>query len=103
MLKTSDYGKAWSQITNGIPENDFVHAVREDPVKRGLLFAGTEHGIYVSFNDGADWQSLALNLPDTQVPDLLIEGNDLVIAPHGRPLYVLANTAPLRQLTPPAL
>ena len=100
IFKTSDYGKTWSKIVNGIPENDFVHAVREDTVRRGLLFAGTEHGIYVSFDDGAQWQSLALNLPDTQVSDLVIEGNDLVIATHGRSFYILDNITPLRQLTP---
>ena len=87
IFKTADYGKTWTKIVNGIPDDDFVHAVREDPGKRGLLFAGTEHGIYVSFDDGAEWQSLALNLPDTQVPDLVIEGNDLVIATHGRVLH----------------
>jgi hypothetical protein len=103
IFKTADYGKTWTQITNGIPENDFVHAVREDPGKRGLLFAVTEHGIYVSFNDGADWQSLALNLPDTQVSDLVIEGSDLVIATHGRSFYILDNISPLRQLTPAIL
>ena len=100
IFKTSDYGKTWAKIVNGIPENDFVHAVREDPGKRGLLYAGTEHGIYVSFDDGAQWQSLALNLPDTQVSDLVIEGSDLVIATHGRSFYILDNIAPLRQLTP---
>ena len=100
IFKTSDYGKTWSKIVNGIPENDFVHAVREDTVRRGLLFAGTEHGIYVSFDDGAQWQSLALNLPDTQVSDLVIEDNDLVIATHGRSFYILDNITPLRQLTP---
>ncbi len=100
IFKTADYGKTWTKITNGIAENDFVHAVREDPAKRGLLYAGTEHGIYVSFDDGAQWQSLALNLPDTQVPDLVIEGNDLVIATHGRSFYILDNITPLRQLTP---
>ena len=71
--------------------------------KRGLLFAGTEHGIYVSFDDGAHWQSLALNLPDTQVSDLVIEGNDLVIATHGRSFYILDDITPLRQLTPAML
>jgi hypothetical protein len=103
IFKTSDYGKTWTAIVNGIPENDFVHAVREDPGKRGLLYAGTEHGIYVSFDDGAQWQSLALNLPDTQVSDLVIEGNDLVIATHGRSFYILDNITPLRQLTPALL
>jgi photosystem II stability/assembly factor-like uncharacterized protein len=100
LFKTADYGKTWTKIVNGIPENDFVHAVREDPVRPGLLFAGTEHGIYVSFDDGANWQSLALNLPDTQVSDLVIERNDLVIATHGRSFYVLDDITPLRQLTP---
>jgi len=100
IFKTADYGKTWSKIVNGIPDNDFVHAVREDPGKRGLLFAGTEHGIYVSFDDGAQWQSIALNLPDTQVADLVIEGSDLVIGTHGRSFYILDNIAPLRQLTP---
>jgi photosystem II stability/assembly factor-like uncharacterized protein len=100
IYKTSDYGKSWTKIVKGIPDTDFVHAVREDPVRKGMLFAGTEHGIYVSFDDGAEWQSLALNLPDTQVPDLLIEGNDLVIATHGRSFYVLDDITPLRQLTP---
>jgi photosystem II stability/assembly factor-like uncharacterized protein len=103
LFKTSDYGKTWTKIANGIPDNDFVHAVREDPVKRGLLFAGTEHGIYVSFDDGAQWQSLRLNLLDTQVPDLVIEGSDLVIATHGRSFYILDNINPLRQLTPAIL
>jgi photosystem II stability/assembly factor-like uncharacterized protein len=100
IFKTADYGKTWTKITAGIPGNDFVHAVREDPLRPGLLFAGTEHGIYVSFDDGAQWQSIRLNLPDTQVSDLLIEGNDVVIATHGRSFYVLDGIAPLRQLTP---
>ena len=69
-----------------------MHAVREDPKRAGLLFAGTEHGIYVSFDNGAEWQSLRLNLPDTQVPDLLIEGDDLVIATHGRSFYILSGS-----------
>jgi photosystem II stability/assembly factor-like uncharacterized protein len=103
IFKTGDYGKTWTRIVNGIPENDFVHAVREDPGRRGLLFAGTEHGIYVSFDDGAAWQSIALNLPDTQVPDLVIEGHDLVIATHGRSFYILDDITPLRQLTPAIL
>ncbi|HUI54210.1 MAG TPA: hypothetical protein VLY04_04525 [Bryobacteraceae bacterium] len=100
IFKTADYGKTWAKIVNGIPDSDFVHAVREDPVKPGLLFAGTEHGIYVSFDDGAEWQSIALNLPDTQVSDLVIEGDDVVIATHGRSFYVLDNISPLRQLKP---
>src|SRR5205085_4405028 len=93
-------GKSWQKIVNGIPGHDFVHAVREDTKRGGLLYAGTEHGVYVSFDDGGIWQSLSLNLPDTQVPDLVIEGSDLVIATHGRSFYILDNINPLRQLTP---
>jgi photosystem II stability/assembly factor-like uncharacterized protein len=97
--RTDDYGATWTKIVNGIPANDFVHAIREDPKRAGLLFAGTEHGIYVSFDNGAEWQSLRLNLPDTQVSDLLIEGDDLVIATHGRSFYILDNITLLRQLS----
>jgi photosystem II stability/assembly factor-like uncharacterized protein len=100
LFKTADYGRTWTAIVDGIPDSDFVHAVREDPVRAGLLFAGTEHGIYVSFDDGAHWQSLRRNLPDTQVSDLVIEGNDLVIATHGRSFYVMDDISPLRQLSP---
>ena len=97
--KTNDYGKSWLKIVNGIRKDDYVHAVREDPARRGLLYAGTEHGIYVSFDDGARWQSLSLNLPDVQVPDIAVEGHDLVIATHGRSFYVLDDIEPIRQLT----
>ncbi len=76
-----------------------MQAVREDPKRAGLLYAGTEHGIYVSFDNGAEWQSLRLNLPDTQVSDLVIEGDDLVIATHGRAFYILDDITPLRQLS----
>ncbi|MBE3072660.1 MAG: glycosyl hydrolase [Acidobacteria bacterium] len=96
--KTHDFGKTWTSIVLGIRAGDFVHAVREDPGRQGLLYAGTEHGVYVSFDDGAHWQSLSLNLPDTQVPDLVVEGRDLVIATHGRSFYVLDNIEILRQL-----
>jgi photosystem II stability/assembly factor-like uncharacterized protein len=100
LFKTDDYGKTWTKIVNGIPANDFTHAIREDQKRPGLLYAGTEHGIYVSFNDGAQWQSLRLNLPDTQVPDMVVEENDLVIATHGRSFYVLNDIGVLRQATP---
>ena len=103
IFKTADYGKTWTKIVTGIPDNDFVHAVREDPVRPGLLFAGTEHGIYVSFDDGAQWQSIALNLPDVQVSDIVIQGADVVIATHGRSFYVLDDISPLRQLKPTLL
>jgi photosystem II stability/assembly factor-like uncharacterized protein len=96
--RTDDFGATWTKITNGIPDDDFVHVVREDPKRPGLLFAGTEHGIYISFDNGAEWQSIRLNLPDTQVPDLLFEGDDLVIATHGRSMYVMDDISPLREL-----
>jgi photosystem II stability/assembly factor-like uncharacterized protein len=100
VFKTDDYGKTWTKIVSGIPASDYVHVVREDPKRAGLLYAGTEHGVYVSFDDGANWQSLLLNLPDTQVPDLVVEDKDLVIATHGRSFYVLDDIGILRQLTP---
>lgn len=100
LFKTHDYGKTWTKITEGIAADDFLQAVREDPVRPGLLYAGTEHGIYISFDDGARWRSLSLNLPDTQIADILVEKNDLVIATHGRSFYVLDDIGLLRQLTP---
>ena len=100
IFKTADYGKTWTKIVNGIRADDYVHAVREDPKRQGLLYAGTEHGVYVSFDDGVNWRSLSLNLPDAQVPDLVVEDNDLVIATHGRSFYILDDIGVLRQLTP---
>jgi len=100
LFKTHDYGKTWTKITEGIPAVDFLQAVREDPARAGLLYAGTEHGIYISFDDGSHWRSLALNLPDTQIADILVERYDLVIATHGRSFYVLDDIGMLRQLTP---
>ncbi len=97
--KTTDYGKTWTSITNGIPNGAFVHVVREDPKRPGLLFAGTERGVYVSFNDGAEWQPLNLNLPVVPVRDLVVKRNDLVIATHGRSFWILDDISPLRQLT----
>src|SRR6478672_10413056 len=98
IYKTSDYGRTWTKIVNGIREDDYAHAVREDLQRPGLLYAGTEHGIYVSFDDGAKWQSLSRNLPDVQVSDIALTGNDVVIATHGRSMYVLPNITPLREL-----
>jgi photosystem II stability/assembly factor-like uncharacterized protein len=100
--KTMDYGKSWKAITTGIRADDFVHAVREDPVKRGLLYAGTEHGAYVSADDGMSWSSLSLNLPDVPVTDLAVKDNDVVIATHGRSFYVLDDVSPLRVRGPVA-
>ena len=97
IYKTSDYGKTWTKLGNGLPDTTFVRAVREDPKKRGLLYVGTEQGVFVSFNDGARWQSLKLNLPTTPVHDLVIKNNDLVVATHGRAFWVLDDVSPLRQ------
>ena len=99
IYKTSDYGKTWVQISKGIPEGAFVRAVREDPKKPGLLYAGTETGVYVSFNDGADWRRLQLNLPTTPIHDLVVKNNDLVVATHGRSFWILDDVSPLRQFT----
>jgi len=97
-FKTTDYGKSWSKITTGLPENSYVHAVKEDPKRKGLLFAGTENGIYVSFDDGAHWQSLKLNLPTTPIHDLTVKNDDLVVATHGRAFWILDDISPLRQM-----
>ncbi len=99
IFRTDDFGKSWTKIVNGIRAGDYVHAVREDPTRPGLLYAGTEHGIYVSFDNGDHWQSLSLNLPDTQVSDIVVEAHDVVIATHGRSMYVLEDVDVLRQLT----
>lgn len=95
--KTDDYGKTWTKIVSGIPYGDFVHVVREDPTRPGLLYAGTEHGVYVSFDEGTNWHSLQLNLPDTQVPDIAVTEKDLAIATHGRSMYILDDIAPIRE------
>jgi photosystem II stability/assembly factor-like uncharacterized protein len=100
IFRTRDFGKTWTTIVSGIRANDWVHAVREDPTRRGLLYATTQHGVYVSYDDGASWESLSLNLPDVPVSDLVVEANDLVIATHGRGFYVLDNVGPLRQYAP---
>ncbi|HEV2387776.1 MAG TPA: hypothetical protein VGS20_11040 [Candidatus Acidoferrales bacterium] len=95
--KTTDFGRTWTKITAGIPSGSFLHVVREDPARRGLLFAGTETGVFVSFDDGANWQSLQLNLPTVPVHDLAIKGDDLVAATHGRSFWILDDISPLRQ------
>ncbi len=97
-FRTHDYGATWVPIVDGIRADDYVHVVREDRERAGLLFAGTEHGVYVSFDDGARWRSLSRNLPDVQVSDLVVEARDLVIATHGRSFWVLDGIAPLRHL-----
>jgi photosystem II stability/assembly factor-like uncharacterized protein len=98
IFKTADYGKTWTQIAAGIPEGDYVHVVREDPKRKGLLYAGTESGIWVSFDDGAHWQRLRLNLPTVPVHDLVIKDDDLVVATHGRAFWILDDLTPLRQV-----
>jgi photosystem II stability/assembly factor-like uncharacterized protein len=97
--RTHDGGKTWQEIAKGIPEGSFVNAVREDPVRKGLLYAGTETGVFVSFNDGDEWQSLQLNLPNSSVRDLVIHDDDLVIATHGRSFWILDDVTPLRQMS----
>ena len=98
IYRTRDYGATWQLVTNGITAPSFLRAVREDPQSKGLLFAGTEFGVYVSFDDGDNWQSLQLNLPVTSVRDLTIHGDDLVIATFGRSFWILDNITPLRQV-----
>lgn len=95
--KTHDFGATWTRSVQGIPPGDFVHVVREDPERAGLLYAGTEHGVYVSYDEGGHWQSLSLNLPDVEVIDLVVHGNDLVIATHGRSFYILDDVTVLRE------
>jgi photosystem II stability/assembly factor-like uncharacterized protein len=97
IFKTSDFGKSWTKLVGGLPDNSFVHVVREDPKKKGLLYAGTETGIWVSFNDGAHWQPLQLNLPTTPIHDLIVHNDDLIVATHGRSFWVLDSLGPLRQ------
>jgi hypothetical protein len=100
IFKTSDFGKSWSKIIGGLPDNSYVHAVREDPARKGLLYAGTETGVWVSFNDGANWQSLQTNLPTSPIHDLIIHNDDLIVATHGRSFWILDDITPLRQLSP---
>jgi photosystem II stability/assembly factor-like uncharacterized protein len=99
IYRTHDGGKTWAHITTGIPDGAPVNAVREDPKRRGLLFAGTEREIYVSFDDGDHWQSLRLNMPATSMRDLIVKDDDLAVATHGRGFWILDDITPLRQLT----
>ena len=98
IYRTRDFGKSWTEITKGIPEGAASNVVREDPARKGLLFAGTEGSVYVSFDDGDNWQPLQLNLPHTSMRDLTIHGDDLIVATHGRSLWILDDITPLRQL-----
>jgi photosystem II stability/assembly factor-like uncharacterized protein len=100
IFKTVDGGKTWTRLDGTLPSGAVAHAVREDPAKRGLLFAGTETGVFVSFDDGQNWQSLQLNLPRSPIHDLVVKGDDLVVATHGRSFWILTNITPLRQIGP---
>src|SRR5262249_36562268 len=95
---TRDAGHTWRSIVSGLPEGSFVHVVREDPTRRGLLYAGTETGMFVSFDDGSSWQSLRLNMPLTPVHGISVRSGDLAIATHGRAFWVLDDVEPLREL-----
>jgi len=97
IYKTHDFGKTWTLINSGIPAGAYVRSVREDPKVKGLLYAGTETGVYFSADDGAHWQSLQLNLPTTPIHDLAVKDNDLVAATHGRSFWILDDISPLRQ------
>ncbi len=99
LWKTTDFGKTWVKITAGIPRTAYTRVVREDPMRRGLLYAGTEYGVWTSLDAGANWRPLQLNLPRVSVRDLRVQGNDLVAATHGRAFWVIDDLSPLRQLS----
>src|SRR2546421_9551645 len=98
IYRTHDGGKTWKEIVKGLP-NDPVNVVREDPVRRGLLFCGTERAVFVSFNDGGDWQPLRLNMPATSIRDLVVHDDDVVVGTHGRSFWILDDITPLRQVS----
>jgi hypothetical protein len=98
IYRTHDGGKTWTEIVLGLPECDPVNTVREDPVRKGLLFAGTERAVYVSFNDGEDWYPLRLNMPATSIRDLVVHNDDVVVGSHGRSFWILDDITPLRQI-----
>ena len=98
ILRTHDGGKTWTEIVNGIPDNENVNAVREDPKRKGLLYASTERAVYVSFDDGDHWQSLRLNMPASSVRDVIVKDDDLIAATHGRGFWILDDITPLRQV-----
>ena len=100
IYRTRDGGATWAHITEGIPDGTIVNVVREDPQRPGLLFAGTEQTVYVSFDNGDNWQSLRLNAPATSIRDLIIKGDDVVLGTHGRGFWILDDITPLRQITP---
>ena len=99
IYRTRDSGKTWKEIVNGIPDGQTVNVVREDPKRKGLLFAGTERAVYVSFDDGENWQSLRFNMPATSIRDLIIKDDDIAVGTHGRGFWILDNITPLRQMS----
>jgi len=103
IYRTRDGGKTWTRIVAGIPDGGIVNVVREDPVRRGLLFAGTEQAVYVSFDDGESWQSLRGNMPATSIRDLVVKDDDLVVGTHGRSFWILDDITPLRRIAPASL
>jgi photosystem II stability/assembly factor-like uncharacterized protein len=98
IYRTHDGGKTWKHVVDGIPDNEVVNTVREDPVRKGMLFAGTERAVYVSFDDGDHWQTLRLNMPATSIRDLVVHNDDIAVATHGRSFWILDDITPLRQL-----
>jgi photosystem II stability/assembly factor-like uncharacterized protein len=99
IYKTENYGRSWKKITNGLPDNTFIRVVRQDPKREGLLYAGAETGVFVSFDDGTNWQPLQLNLPVVPIHDMVVKENDLVVATHGRSFWILDDLTPLHQIT----
>ena len=99
IYRTRDGGKTWTRIVSGIPDTEIARVVKEDPVRAGLLYAGTEHGAWVSFDSGDHWQSLELNLPTASVRDLEVHGDDLVAGTYGRAFWILDDLTPLRQMS----
>jgi len=100
LFKTTNFGKTWKLITKGIPKDDFTRVIRADPSSKGLLYAGTETGMYVSFNDGTRWEPLQLNLPKVPIYDMKIKNKDLIVATHGRSFWILDDLSPLHQYEP---
>ncbi|MBA2454783.1 MAG: glycosyl hydrolase, partial [Chloroflexia bacterium] len=98
LYKTNDYGESWTKIVNGIPADEFTRTIREDPARRGLLYCGTEVGLHVSFDDGANWERMQSNLPVCPIWDLVVKDNDLVVATHGRAFWILDDITPLHQM-----
>ncbi len=100
LYKTTDYGRSWTRLDAGLPANVYLHAVREDPARRGQLYVGTERGVGFSSDGGATWESLQLNLPTVPVHDLVVKGNTLVLATHGRSMWMLDDLVAIREYRP---